>query len=352
MDYDLHCKVFMFVASPQGMRRSTLKHWLVILGFALFLASIAGVYFGVRSYWGRFSNTSTYLQEISVVYWVLIALAGALYYLLDYTRLYALLRLLGTRLTLYDGLKAISIPEVASVVVPTGVLHLPTTIFVLNREGINVGDATAAVVTRTVYTIVWVSMAGFASLLFTSTAGVPGVLSGNLVYCLLPVVSVILLFVAMVVFAPRVHRWLQRQVLARIRHRWVKMVFEWLDRAEEDIGAIGHSTSRHHLFAHLSSIGMVLMYCVLGFLIANASGLELSFPTAIGVFSISLLLIYISPVAGTIGVSELATAYLLNPEVGPREIFIAVVLRIISRYVLLLPGLILLLLSVRAPKVT
>ena len=341
----------MFVARSQRLERthSPFKHWLVFSGVVLFTASVVVVCFAVRNYWSHFSSSLAYVFEVPWGYWLAVSLSACAYFLLDYCRLYTLLRMLGTRLSLLDGLKTLSIAEVASFLVPTGVLYVPTAIFVLRREGVNSGDATAVIVTRTVYTIVWVSLAGFASLFLTGEQAAPAI-SNHLVYYLLPIVGLVLLFIALVVFAPRLHRWLQGKVLARFQSRRVKALFQWFDRTEADIGTIGHSTSRFHLFSHLSSIGMVLMYCVTGFLLAHATGLDLSLPAAVCVFSISLLLIYISPVSGTIGVSEAATAYLLSPNFGPREIFVAVALRIIARYVLLVPGLILLLLASRAPR--
>jgi uncharacterized membrane protein YbhN (UPF0104 family) len=346
----LRFKARMYVASSQRMQPSTLKHWLVVLGVFLFFSSLAVLFVAVRNYWAHFSTSTAYLFEIPFLYWVAIALAAATYYLLDFCRLYTLLKLLGTRLSVLDGLRALSIAEVASFLVPTGVLYVPTAIFVLKREGVNTGDATAAVVTRTVYSIVWVSFCGFIALFFARERAVPGVLSSHFIIYLLPVVGIILLFITLVVFAPRLHRWIQGKVLSRFRSRRVKALFQWFDRTEADIGTIGHSTSPYHFLSHLSSIGMILMYSFMGFVLAHATGLELSMPGAICIFSISLLLIDISPMSGTIGVSEAATAYLLNQNFGPREIFVAVALRIIARYVLLVPGFILLLFAARNSK--
>ena len=339
----------MYIASSRRIRSFTVRNGLVVLGVIIFLLSLAFLFFAARSYWRQFGISSAYLFEVSTGYWIAIGLAAGAYFLLDCWRVTQLLKLLGTRVTLLDSLRALAVAELASFLVPTGVLYLPTAIVVLTREGVNSGDATAAIVTRTVYSVIWYSLAGFVALLFTQDVSATGLFSAHIIYYLLPVIGTIVFFAVSVVFAPRLHRWLQSRILVRFRKGWLKHLFRWLDRTEADISTIGHSTSRHHLFVHLSSIGMVLMYGTMGFLLARSAGLELSLAGAMCIFSISLLLIEISPASGTIGVSEAATAFLLNRDFGPREIFVAVALRIVARYVLLAPGLVLLFFRPKTP---
>jgi uncharacterized membrane protein YbhN (UPF0104 family) len=315
----------------------------VVLGVLIFLLSLALLFFAARNYWRQFGISSAFLFDVSPVYWIAIGLAAGTYFLLDCLRVSQLLKLIGTRVSLLDSLRALAVAELASFLVPTGVLYLPTAIVVLTGEGVNSGDATAAIVTRTVYSVIWYSLAGFLALAFTQDVTATGLFSANVIYYLLPVIGTIVFFAVSVAFAPRLHRWIQSKVMGRFRKGWMKYVFRWLDRTEADIGTIGHSTSRYHLYVHLSSIGMVLMYGTIGYLLAHSAGLQLSVASAMCIFSISLLLIEISPASGTIGVSEAVTAFLLNKDFGSREIFVAVALRIVARYVLLVPGILLLL---------
>ncbi len=56
------------------------------------------------------------------------------------------------------------------------------------------------------------------------------------------------------------------------------------------------------------------------------------------VFSTSLMVAYLSPVPGSIGVTEVATSYMLDPALTPQGMAVALTLRILCWYLVAAPG--------------
>src|ERR1700742_4200180 len=105
------------------------------------------------------------LRQVTFAGWVMIGLCTASCYGLDFLRLYSLLRVLGYRLPLFTGIQVGAVSEFASVVTPTAELHIPATVYVLSKRGIEASAATAAVVSKTLYILMWVSLSGVLALL-------------------------------------------------------------------------------------------------------------------------------------------------------------------------------------------
>jgi uncharacterized membrane protein YbhN (UPF0104 family) len=91
------------------------------------------------------------------------------------------------------------------------------------------------------------------------------------------------------------------------------------------------------------SILYVGLYSFIGFWLCHALGIELAPLTALTIFSTSLMVDYVAPVPGSIGVTEFITAYMIDPKVSPESLFVAIVLRICCKYIVIFPGAVLLL---------
>jgi uncharacterized membrane protein YbhN (UPF0104 family) len=267
------------------------------------------------------------LREISLAEWVAILLATLLCYAFDFLRLYTLLGVLGHRLTLRIGMQAIAVSEFASIATPTAELHIPATVYLLAKRHTPAAAATAAIVAKTLYMILWVSVFGLLALL------VPGApVAEYAMLCAIPLALVAGFFVAVVFFAQPIRRFLDRRP---------GRVSAWLGRSIRDLALVGSSTRPMHFATHLCAVGYVLAYCLLGYVLCDAFGFEITASRALQVFALGLVVLYIGIVPGSILVAELATAYLLDPDFTQAHspaLFVAIMLRVLSRYVMLIPG--------------
>ena len=82
----------------------------------------------------------------------------------------------------------------------------------------------------------------------------------------------------------------------------------------------------------------MLVYVFIGHTACAAMGIALTWTQSLVIFSNSLFVAYFAPVPGSIGVTELATAYLIDPAAPPRAVAAALLLRTCCWYSVLLPG--------------
>jgi uncharacterized protein (TIRG00374 family) len=305
----------------------------------LLLATIGGVGYAIHRFWDLFAQFPAMLREISVAEWLLIALGTLSCFAFDFLRLYTLLGIPGYRLGVRTGLQAIAVSEFASIVTPTAELHIPATVYVLANRGIPVAGATAAIVTKTLYMIMWVSIFGLLALI--AGAPLPDRFKHYALYCSIPLALTVAFFVGIVFFTRPIRRFLGRRIEQPEIKRWRRHVYGWLSRSTEELALIGASTRPMHFVTHLCSVGYILAYCLLGYILCDAFGQPITPARALQVFTLSLVVQYIGIVPGSILVAELATAYLLDPgfsEPHHPALFVAIMLRLSSRYVMLLPG--------------
>lgn len=288
--------------------------------------------------WKYCDQVPELLAGISVPGWLAIVACALGCYGLDYLRLRSLLSVLDHPLSLRAGLQATTVSEFASIVTPTAELHIPATVYVLARKGIPVPIGTAAVVSKTLYMLLWVAVCALAVLLMADRAALPAWVLDNLPWCVVPVALIVAFFVAVVFFAVPLHRWTQARLQAGALPRWKHAVLNWLGKSTEALATIGKSTHRMHLLTHVYSLGYIFAYCLSGYCIARALGMDMGCGQALTVFSLSLMVTYMGVVPGSIGVTEVATAYLLDASLSPRSLAIAILLRVLTRYVALLPG--------------
>lgn len=307
--------------------------WGALLITALITAVVA--FNGARQYC---EETPALLAGISAWGWFTILLSGSCCYALDYLRLRSLLGVLDHPLSVKTGLQAITVSEFASIVTPTAELHIPATVYVLSRRGVPVALATAAVVSKTLYMLLWVSVCALLALMAADPLSLPAWVADHTLHCAVPISLIVLFFLAMVFFAIPINRWIQPGLAHGRGSTWKGAVLKWLGTSTNALATIGRSTHRLHVLTHVASLANVLAYILCGYAVAHALGLELGFGQALIVFALSLMVTYLGIVPGSIGVTEVATAYLLEAQLSPRSLAIAILLRVMTRYVALLPG--------------
>jgi hypothetical protein len=232
------------------------------------------------------------------------------------------------------------VSEFASIATPTAELHIPATVYVLTKRDIPAAAATAAIVSKTLYMIMWVSIFGLLALTAPG-APLPGRVTDYALYCSLPLALTVAFFVGIIFFTQPIRRFIGRRMERPELKPWRRRGYAWLSRSTQDLAIIGTSTRPMHFLAHLCSVGYLLAYCLLGYILCHVFGLVITPGRALQVFALSLVVLYIGIVPGSILVSELATAYLLDSGFSQQHhpaLFVAIMLRTLSRYSMLLPG--------------
>ena len=324
-----------------------MKTWIVLIWLAILAATVAGGVFAIFYFWDRISDLPVLWREITPLYWALTLLCISAFYLLDYVRLYTLLGILDARISLYTWFKVTVFAQFASMLTPMGELHLPATVYILMKSGIPGPKATAAGSAKTMYIVTWICIAGLSFLLFSREIHVPARIHAHLPYYCIPLFSIVLLFSILILFASSIHRF-TAAVLSRHGMRpWKKKILLWVDKSAGALATIGKSTHSMHLFSHITSILYIMAYCLTGYILCHAVGLETTISKAAAVFSIGLMVAYLVPVPGSAGVTELSTAYLLDPQLGPQSLVVVIIIRILSVYAALLPGALIFMIIVR-----
>jgi uncharacterized protein (TIRG00374 family) len=300
----------------------------------LFVATIAGAAWLVSKIPGGVGPLVAMARGIPATIWVGCVAAALAFYLLDYLRFYTLLRILGVRIGAFLGLELTCVSYFVSSLTPTADLHLPAMIFVLARHGVPPGDGAAASITKSVYQVTWIAVVALASLALSGLS-LPPAVAASLWAAAVPLAAIVVAFGLIILF-PEGSRRVTRRLAAR--PGVAGSIAAGVDRCAEALARLGRSTDAMHLLAHAASVAFVFVYVLIGWLLAQGVGLPLSFPRAIPVFSAGLLVAYLAPVPGSIGVTELATAYLLDPRLGPEALVVSGLLRVFCWYGVVLPG--------------
>jgi uncharacterized protein (TIRG00374 family) len=314
-----------------------LKKWLIVLWVVLLMTAAVGVAFVLGGKFESFKNIPELLAAISPMAWAAIIGSAALCFLFDYLRLRTLLGVLNQPLPVSTGLQAMVVSEFASIVTPTAELHIPATVYVLSRRGIPAAIGTAAVTGKTLYIIFWVALLSLAVLPAAEAVGLPLLVVDNIFKCKLVVGLIVVFFAAVVFGANPLSRWTHKRLQKTAARGWSRAFWAWLGSSTEALATIGKSKNHMHLLAHLSAICYIAAYCLCGYCIARALGVELGYAQALIIFTLSLFVTYLGLVPGSIGVTEAATAYLLGGD-SPRSLAIAILLRLLTRYIALPPG--------------
>jgi uncharacterized membrane protein YbhN (UPF0104 family) len=303
----------------------------------LLVATVAAALWAIGHFAGGYRRLFELAAPITPARWAVLVAAAAVFYLLDYARLYALFRLLGVRIAPLMGLQLTCVSYFVANLTPTAELAIPAMILLLRGKGIPASQTTAVALVKTFYITAWVCAAGFGALLVSDEVRLPAALAEHAVLLGAPAVLLICAFFYVMFFPQRVLRWKARNRLAQgIRH------------CAAAISQIGHSSGPMHWLVHASCLAFVGVYVFIGAYVCDALDLPLPAATAAAAFSASLLVSYLAPVPGAMGVTEVLTAYFIDPAMGERSMVAATLLRFFCWYVLALPGALVLLNAIRA----
>lgn len=311
---------------------------LTLIGSAYLFSHFTG---GWSTYWGV-------LSELSLFHWALIFLGTLVFYLLDFIRFYSLLAILGVNLPFRTGLKLAPISYFVSSLTPVSELHLPVMVYILSREGIQISKATAASLTKSLYMVLWICIFSFVSLkLQKDEMQLPQGISDNLSLYLTPLFALIIFLISIAMFPESTSAWSKRRLSHLPTDHWARRTLTNLNHFASTLASIVNSRSYFHILAHTGSIAFVVVYASIGYTLASGLGIEISFQRAIAVFSNSLLIAYVAPVPGSIGITELTTQFLLDPQMQNKAMIVALTQRILCWYIVIPIGMFFCLSSLR-----
>jgi len=239
------------------VRKYAIALWVLALA-----ATFGGTTYVLFRSWNYFRNVPELWRSLPLIAWPVLAAATALFFFIDYLRLYYLLRILDVRLNVRRGLKAVFTSDFAGILTPTAELHVPAAILVLSQADIPVEKATAAITMKTSIGIVWVCAMSLVLLFAFGAIHAPRAVSGHLVYIVAPIGVVVLFYLSMLFFGSRIYRWTKRQESRRLSFIR-KTFYRWLGNSSRDLSILG-SIRAPHLYAHLLTIAYVLMYSFIG----------------------------------------------------------------------------------------
>ena len=144
--------------TPGRIRTLQLLFWIAM--GALTIGALAFVIHLDPSAVGRVAAAA---RQIPARRWVTIVLGVAIFYLTDWLRFYALLRLFDVRISPLFGLRLTAVSYFAASLTPWQELHLPAMVYLMVPRGIPAPVATAVTVAKSLYTVFWICVVGCAS---------------------------------------------------------------------------------------------------------------------------------------------------------------------------------------------
>jgi uncharacterized protein (TIRG00374 family) len=300
----------------------------VVIGAASLVAT--GLLFA--HYTGGFDRAADLAGEVSPARWVLVIALTLVFYSLDWLRYWTLFRLLGRPFPFMLGAKLVTISYFVSSLTPSAELHLPVMVIVLVSHGYPVAEATAATITKSIYMVTWVISCGLVGLQVAGDGRVPAVIDDHLgLWLITPGVIVALL--ALLIIAPGpIHRWCARQLAKPDLGPRRRKFFTGLDKIPTAVGRIGRSMRPMHAAVHLASLGFIAVAIAIGHVLADGVGVQTDAQSSYSAYSVGMMVSYVAPVPGSIGVTEAATAHLLDPAMSPPAMTAAILARICTWY--------------------
>ena len=298
----------------------------------LLIATLAAAVWAVGHFSGGWRNFIGLAGRLQPVHWAVLAGATGAFYLLDYARLYTLFRLLGVRIPLHTGLQLTCVSYFVSSLTPTAELNIPAMVFMLRHKAIPASRTTAVAIVKTMYMTAWVCAFGLGTLLLGGNVHLPPAIAERLFLFLAPALLLLAAFFCIILFPQRLLGWTS---------------IGFIHRCAAAMSLMGKSTDRAHLLSHAACIAFVGVYVLIGAYLCHALQIPLDAASSFTAFSNSLMVSYLAPVPGSIGVTELATSYFIDPAMTERGMVAATLLRFLCWYVLAIPGLLFLLASLR-----
>lgn len=311
------------------------------LSWALFLAAIfLGAGYLIFQYSGGYARFFALAAGLSGPQWAVLATSTAFFYLLDYIRFYALVSLFGVRLSPAAGVRLTCVSYFVSSLTPTCDLHLPAMIYLLVREGVPAPMAAAVSITKSIYMVMWICLFAFATLHFRTDLRLPEAISNHLPLYSLPLLLLVLAFLFLMAFPGSVARW--GATVPSATPLWLARFRRGCAQCARAISLIGQSRNSMHWLCHGASVLFIWVYIFMGWYLCRSFGIPLSWDKAAAVFSNSLMVAYLSPVPGSVGITEFATSYLIDPAMTESGMVVSTLLRFLCWYAVMIPGAILL----------
>jgi uncharacterized membrane protein YbhN (UPF0104 family) len=304
----------------------------LVVWSTLLAATIAAAVWAIGYFAGGYRNFAALAARLDRAHWAMLAVATAVFYLLDYARLYTLFRLLGVRIPLGTGLQLTCVSYFVSSLTPTAELNIPAMIFMLRQRAIPASGTAAVAIVKTMYMTAWVCAFGLGTLLWRADVVLPPAVADNVLVLTGPAILLLLAFLLVIIFPQHMPGWTS---------------IGFIRRCAAAISQIGKSPAPSHLASHAACIAFVLVYVFIGAVICHGLDIALDAGKALTVFSNSLLVSYLAPVPGSIGVTEVATSYLIDTGMSEPGMVAATLLRFLCWYSVAIPGLFFLLNAVR-----
>lgn len=288
-----------------------------------------------------------YVARLPLLHIVVLTLLTIFYYFLDYVRFYSLPRLFGHRLSWQSGVRLTTVSYFVTSLTPNAELHAPAMIFLLTLEGVPLGIATAATIAKSLIMTLWVLVVAFVTAGISGGIVLPHDLGRYLPYYLAPLAA-FAIFLALIIFYPRqIQAWIQKKNLSATMGGWKAQLLSVFGQCSLAIATIGRSKSPLHLLCHAASVVFIFVYAAIGYVLCLGTDFAITAFKALTVFSNGLMVAYVAPVPGSIGVTEFFTAYLMDPSLGQHAMAVSLMLRTLCWYLALGPGAILLVLALR-----
>jgi uncharacterized membrane protein YbhN (UPF0104 family) len=290
---------------------------------------------------GAVARVAAATRRIPAWRWSAIAAGVIVFYLTDWLRFYALLRLFDVRISPLFGLRLTAVSYFAASLTPWQELHLPAMILLMTDAGISPAVAAAVTAAKSLYTVFWICATACLALALTPGLALPPAFRPWLPLYLAPVAAMVVGMALVAIFADRLHAAAERARQAPRPH-WRRKAWAALDHAAGALALIGRSRSRWHLLCHLAALTLVATYGFVGLQLARGLGFDLGYGRAFAVFGNGLMAAYLAPVPGSYGVGEGFTAWLLDAHLSAPALAAGVLSRVLCWHLVFIPGAILL----------
>lgn len=316
------------------MKRAALLSLKILVWVGLFTAAAVWTHGFVRDKSGDWAGFGDSIARLQLLDWAVLGMLTLAFYTLDYVRYRSLLQVLGYSLTWPQGVELTSVSYFVSCLTPNSELHPPAMVVLLSRLGIPVSHALAATLTKSVLQVLWICIISFALFPAIGARELPHALELALAIGrgFFGGIGLFLLFISL--FPSQTHAWLERLSLWPRIPAWIRArnIIPAMMRMVAAVEKLAGGRSRGSMLCHAASLAFVLVYATIGYHLAIRMGFELSVWQGLGIFSASLLVAYLAPVPGAIGVAEAVTAYLLDPRLSAPAWAVAVLLRVLCWY--------------------
>ena len=313
-----------------------LKKYLALIWIIALAATLLGTGYVLFRFWHYLQDVPALWKVVELSDWAIVLFATSIYFALDFGRLFLLLRILGQHLPFKEGMRVVFVSDFAAILTPTAELHVPAAVLALSDTGVPAEKATAAITMKTAIGIVWVCVISVVMLLVYNHIHLPALLMNHLYFIVIPIGAILLFYAFSLMFGQQLLAWSRKHDAHRAS--WKRWFVPWFGKSVGGINLLATSTRIEHLLTHVLSVLYIFVYALIGYWLCRAMKLEIGPLTALTIFSTSLMVDYVAPIPGSIGVTEFITAYMIDPHLGPRAIFVALVLRICCKYAVIVPG--------------